>query len=336
MGLQSGFAMLAAFSQSSADDASKLNQKIIVGFGYTTMDPSSGKFLNIRTFADVWQCNILNDTPLLSAYMEPVAAGAPNSEQSAGMGKVTAPAQVDVLSASNANRVEMIEINYQETYEALHSHITNTAASARNIRKFVGDLCPTRSRGGLVAYMTHAVTRKPLHPEQFFTKSHLGAWQSEAAILERFRELAVLDQETYKFLREFNPATQFFLITVAWDERSRMTPGGDAPPYYIYGCFYARYGPDVTYVTQNSEGETILSQHIKIKDDTYTSRSVEVCANKGACPNLQAHMQMIQNNQCPSFNLCSRCKIVRYCSRECQRENWPEHKALCLRANPKH
>ena len=48
-----GFAMLAAFSQSSANDATMLNQKIIAGFGYTTMDPSSGKFLNIRTFADV-------------------------------------------------------------------------------------------------------------------------------------------------------------------------------------------------------------------------------------------------------------------------------------------
>jgi len=31
------------------------------------------------------------------------------------------------------------------------------------------------------------------------------------------------------------------------------------------------------------------------------------------------------------FKKCSRCKEARYCSRECQKENWPEHKKSCAR-----
>jgi hypothetical protein len=29
------------------------------------------------------------------------------------------------------------------------------------------------------------------------------------------------------------------------------------------------------------------------------------------------------------INICSSCKHIRYCSKECQREDWPNHKVLC-------
>jgi hypothetical protein len=29
------------------------------------------------------------------------------------------------------------------------------------------------------------------------------------------------------------------------------------------------------------------------------------------------------------FNICSVCKLVRYCSRNCQKKHWDEHKTLC-------
>ena len=31
----------------------------------------------------------------------------------------------------------------------------------------------------------------------------------------------------------------------------------------------------------------------------------------------------------PSFRKCARCRHARYCSRECQLQDWPEHKARC-------
>jgi hypothetical protein len=35
----------------------------------------------------------------------------------------------------------------------------------------------------------------------------------------------------------------------------------------------------------------------------------------------------------PATQLCSKCMINSYCSRECQRADWPAHKPLCLDRN---
>ena len=37
----------------------------------------------------------------------------------------------------------------------------------------------------------------------------------------------------------------------------------------------------------------------------------------------------------PALQQCSRCRMVRYCGRECQAAHWPEHKAFCVQACPK-
>ncbi|XP_069036987.1 putative protein MSS51 homolog, mitochondrial [Lepisosteus oculatus] len=43
-----------------------------------------------------------------------------------------------------------------------------------------------------------------------------------------------------------------------------------------------------------------------------------------ACRKLPAHLTAAQ-----ALRRCKRCQNVYYCSKECQRENWPEHKKFC-------
>lgn len=35
----------------------------------------------------------------------------------------------------------------------------------------------------------------------------------------------------------------------------------------------------------------------------------------------------------PSSKICSGCKIIKYCSKECQLQNWPQHKSFCKQSN---
>jgi len=51
---------------------------------------------------------------------------------------------------------------------------------------------------------------------------------------------------------------------------------------------------------------------------------------------LTKAQQSFQNNTCircgkaNSHSLCARCQKVKYCSRECQKEHWKEHKQFCV------
>ncbi|KAH9827212.1 hypothetical protein Tdes44962_MAKER03022 [Teratosphaeria destructans] len=42
----------------------------------------------------------------------------------------------------------------------------------------------------------------------------------------------------------------------------------------------------------------------------------------GRCHRPQAHLS-------GPLQLCSRCRSIRYCSRDCQRRDWPSHKPQC-------
>ena len=47
---------------------------------------------------------------------------------------------------------------------------------------------------------------------------------------------------------------------------------------------------------------------------------------KGLVPKICAHCQAATT---VGRNVCGSCKLVRYCTLECQKDHWPIHKALC-------
>merc|ERR1711924_404177 len=53
---------------------------------------------------------------------------------------------------------------------------------------------------------------------------------------------------------------------------------------------------------------------------------IECCGNQVSCPHMDATMS---GKNRVKLSLCSRCGVVKYCSRECQRADWDMHKAFC-------
>ena len=77
------------------------------------------------------------------------------------------------------------------------------------------------------------------------------------------------------------------------------------------------HGRGLTSKSSTRRGTTLTRQDpivVAVEDDSMDT----VCS--GCCKSLEE----VQGN-----NRCSKCKVVRYCSQECQRSDWRDHKEEC-------
>ena len=51
------------------------------------------------------------------------------------------------------------------------------------------------------------------------------------------------------------------------------------------------------------------------------------CAKK--CASKETPVQIIEDEKLEIIKLCSRCRVTSYCSEECQKTDWPNHKSKC-------
>jgi len=80
--------------------------------------------------------------------------------------------------------------------------------------------------------------------------------------------------------------------------------------------------PDKVLITKN-ETESFLGLQQKKDDDDDHRLGLEIC-NFCAAKKVNLPKYVLQS--------CSRCQKVVYCSRRCQKWDWPEHKQMCNKA----
>ena len=135
--------------------------------------------------------------------------------------------------------------------------------------------------------------------------------------------------------------------------------------------FYGRYHPDSLYIAHGtnstgSEDDICLSEFTKKAENDFKNEGRIFESNFAAddekcsysrCPHLQSwearayalklkRSQLKMENvthineegldslikELPSLSICSRCRLARYCSRECQVSDYKNHKSLCKSA----
>ena len=62
-------------------------------------------------------------------------------------------------------------------------------------------------------------------------------------------------------------------------------------------------------------------------------RIMDMTATKEITPRCARCGKQKGDSGAAKLAVCGRCKLVRYCSRKCQREDWPEHKKVCRPAS---
>lgn len=79
----------------------------------------------------------------------------------------------------------------------------------------------------------------------------------------------------------------------------------------------------------------IISKHYKARDPVnFTDKPISLPSNLLALPlSLPGCLQRSRGPGSPNVKLsvCTGCKVIVYCSKECQRAAWPEHKETCRR-----
>ena len=73
---------------------------------------------------------------------------------------------------------------------------------------------------------------------------------------------------------------------------------------------------DEMHIKMNSEARDFLSYHIHATESFWKWNIVmEICA--------KCHQRNVNAGK------CTRCKAVKYCSKQCQRDHWKKHKSVC-------
>ena len=314
------------------------------------MDPDASTYVNVRSFGDVWECNLLD-----SSRRPPPRSSESECNDSAVPPTMYSQADLaDKLSLANSNRAEITVFNFEAVFASLRERLV----ADMRVRQMLGDMAPaSRGRGGLVARMIADDACRPVPVDKFFSREYLdGAWLSEAEILARFPDMHEHDPECCDWLKTYSIRDQFFIICVAYEsgDGDKETFDGQAP-YMLFAGRFGRYRPNSIYISEKhlkETGELRLSKDVEGQGGTdvqVQNYNVEVCSNKGDCPHMQAFVNKasVQHGlrsgaateaevrACPKLTYCGNCRIAKYCSRDCQKAHWPHHKELCRQANPK-
>jgi hypothetical protein len=280
--------------------------RLTVFGGYTTFSKAAGRFVSVRTCSDYWVCRVLSADETKLA---------------------------DPTDSLNRNMATITTVNYADVSTSLRVAVLRD----ERLRKRISELCEPLP-GALLGVMTGS-GGAPLSEEEFYAAGHLR-WMPREAILEHLPDLKRRYRDVYDSLFEAtNYTVKATVLYVAdYSEHGRLKV-----PYEAWATWFGRWKPNTLYLSEKAlaSGELKLSAEETappVSDVVKIIGRIQICSFLGCHTHTLAAFQSGVNggNQTAALSkkllVCSRCSMVKYCSVECQRADWPQHKACCKRA----
>ena len=181
----------------------------------------------------------------------------------------------------------------------------------------------------LSAIATSEAARNARNPEIFNSTECYHLNEALRCALKRLR----VAEELYGISHEYTAASHNLISGLCFQVRNRK--------YAIYHVEKARliytgiFGPNHELTkSANNSFQMLTRSHpitapVKLDDDVL--KGLSKSANIGThCDNKECtHQETITNK----FKMCSRCRVAKYCSPECQKLSWSNHKQYCARSS---
>lgn len=303
--------------------------KVVVGFGYTTFDERTGA-KTMQPMRDTWTCQILEHE----------------------VAKSFVPLPVDQQASGDIRPNEVLTFTAKfEDYDVYHKHARGHVLRDIELRKKLSNLCPSDNakRGALLTVLVDS-TGKALPPEKVYSPP-LCLWVTEEDIHRLLPGMDHADPKLAASLRDQVNLEEHVLVIylVYWGKKfffERNLPGllnpllqaadvprtfyvpatapADDDPLTLYCDYFSRWKPNAIFFNLNPQGgSSIFSSQAELPTlpELRPTTRRPACAYE-ACPNLSDLQQQ-------KLLKCSLCGLVRYCSRACQRADWPQHKLIC-------
>jgi len=274
----------------------------VISGGYTTMDRTLAQYVTIQPFADAWEVNILPEK--ISLSHDPI--------NESGVSTQTASLKsVDLIAAANWHR------------QALLADL--------ELRKLVTTLVPRKNgkyrRGAFVANTMRGFL-EIVPREVFWTAEHLGTWLSKRKVLERLPDLARHASNEAEALEKYDVLNQFLVISVLQNERPHGADPVTTPPYRLSSAWYGHWKPNNLYWDHANNCYSGEGAEAKKEAPSVNTWTVPLCGNAD-CPERFDSARIQKGSGGVKLLKCSKCGLAKYCSRECQVADWPNHKKLC-------
>lgn len=270
---------------------------VMVAGGYTTLDKEEQLYESIRAYGDTWVCRLAVEDEDREA--------------------------VDILSLQNPNRTAPTAIDIP----ALFQNAQRAVFHSTELRKVISELHPVGVRGAIIIPVMGPSEEGPQSCKLYSTEElyeNMIFYETDA-IMEYFHDLPSLDPDSVRIIMSYDPTVAAMVIyctNLHYLSAASVLNNGTIPPFQLYLATFSRWTPDGVYVTSVNEGndEFMLSQAMPKPVDATTlvkkiSGTIEKCAYTH-CKNLHLFLMDAAGAAAPpKLQSCSRCLIVKYCSK---------------------